>query len=158
MLLPSNHFCLLYYIILPTTYFAYHIRSVKCMFPMFFKYILSFSFFTGKKNQDPSLTAWKQAPKKLFEGILSGDIKLQPIFCLTLLPNIWKFINPPIFGLLPFADQLQFPKNMTISTLNITSKTFRQACSTANAASSYLFELYSLTWKYFWTLYLTMVQ
>ncbi|CEP09836.1 hypothetical protein, partial, partial [Parasitella parasitica] len=44
-------------------------------------------FLHWKDTSDPSLRSWKLAPKKLFNGLASGDLLLQPFFQPLCLPS-----------------------------------------------------------------------
>lgn len=115
-------------------------------------------FLHWKDPSDLSLTLWKQAPKQLYKGLESGDLQLQPFFLPLCDPNSEVASPLTSITLRPFSDKLILPNAITVSSARITSKIFRQACSSLSVAPAYLTSIPSSAWSFFWSLSLTMIQ
>ncbi|CEP12669.1 hypothetical protein [Parasitella parasitica] len=115
-------------------------------------------FLHWKDTSDPSLRSWKLAPKKLFNGLASGDLLLQPFFQPLCLPSPAPDNGrvDSAIDFTPLATSLTFPTGTHIFSA-IPTKTFRQACATA-LVPSHLRAINGHAWKSFWSLALTMVQ
>lgn len=117
-------------------------------------------FFHWKDSQDPTLRPWKHAPRKLFQGLQTGDMQLQPFFQSLCLPS--ESSGPPIDPLpavsfTPFVQQLEVFQGISIVS-KISTKTFRQVCVSATVAPIHLSSIAVIHWQWFWRLALTMVQ
>ena len=125
-----------------------------------FTYNIDRRFFHWKDSQDPTLRPWKHAPRKLFQGLQTGDMQLQPFFQSLCLPS--ESSGPPIDPLpavsfTPFVQQLEVFQGISIVS-KISTKTFRQACVSATVAPIHLSSIAVIHWQWFWRLALTMVQ
>ncbi|GAN07738.1 hypothetical protein MAM1_0173c07241 [Mucor ambiguus] len=101
-----------------------------------FTYNVDRRFFHWKDSQDPTLRHWKYAPRKLFHGIQTGDLQLQPFFQALCLPmeSSGPPVNPlPAVSLSPFVQKLEIFQGDNIVS-KISTKTFRQACGDATVA------------------------
>ncbi|KAG1095430.1 hypothetical protein G6F42_018555 [Rhizopus arrhizus] len=84
-----------------------------------FQYNPDRRFLHSKKDwQDPTLRHWKQAaPKKIFQGIQSAELQLQPFFLPLCLPSDSSgspIDAPPPVLFSPFVQQLEvFQENYT---------------------------------------------
>lgn len=69
-------------------------------------------FLQWKDTAYTSLLLWKQAPRQLFRGIESGDIKLQPFFLPLCNPTAVIDTTSTSVSLRPFIQKL-LPMNAT---------------------------------------------
>ncbi|EPB85366.1 hypothetical protein HMPREF1544_07826 [Mucor circinelloides 1006PhL] len=82
-----------------------------------FQYNPDRRFLHWKDWQDPTLRHWKQALKKIFQGIQSGELQLHPFFLPLCLPSDSSgspIVAPPPVLFSPFVQQLEvFQENYT---------------------------------------------
>ncbi|KAI8636625.1 hypothetical protein BD408DRAFT_355313, partial [Parasitella parasitica] len=124
-----------------------------------FQYNANRQFLHWRDTQDSTLRRWKQAPTKLFRGIQSGDLQLQPFFqslCYPCISSSSTSASSSTIDFTPFALQLEFPNGATVLS-KISTKTFRQACSDTFVPTC-LSSISSDFWTLFWALALTMLQ
>jgi endonuclease/exonuclease/phosphatase family metal-dependent hydrolase len=125
-----------------------------------FTYNVDRRFFHWKDSQDPTLRHWKYAPRKLFHGLQTGDLQLQPFFQSLCQPmdSSGPTVDPlPPVSFSPFVKQLEIFQGVDIVS-KISTKTFRQACVSATVAPAHLSSITMIHWQWFWRLALTMVQ
>ncbi|CAO0795953.1 unnamed protein product [Mucor circinelloides] len=82
-----------------------------------FQYNPDRRFLHWKDWQGPTLRHWKQALKKIFQGIQSGELQLHPFFLPLCLPSDSSgspIVAPPPVLFSPFVQQLEvFQENYT---------------------------------------------
>lgn len=134
-------------------------QKIKEMFVAdLFQFNSQLQLLHWKHISDPTLTKWKQAPKQIFTGIASGALQLQPFFLPLCSPASTTLTSDTTVSFLPFAAQLQLPRPLQSSSSKVSSKSFRQACSSIYTAPPHLSCITTDAWQFFWRLSLTMIQ
>ncbi|KAG2200402.1 hypothetical protein INT46_009582 [Mucor plumbeus] len=108
-----------------------------------------------KDTSDPGLLVWKRAPPTIYKGLITGNFKLQHYFVPLCRPA--SFIDTNI-SFAPFVNCLSLDVSLTAAKSKVSAKLFRSAFQSTQIAPESLRKVSATSWKYFWSLSLTVVQ
>jgi hypothetical protein len=107
-----------------------------------------------KDTLDPDLLVWKHAPPTIYKGLITGNFKLQHYF--IPLCRQASFVDTNI-SFTPFVNLLSLDVSPSVARSKVSAKLFRSVFQSSQSASESLRKVSATSWKYFWSLSLTVV-
>ncbi|KAG2212134.1 hypothetical protein INT46_006051 [Mucor plumbeus] len=107
-----------------------------------------------KDTLDPDLLVWKHAPPTIYKRLITGNFKLHYYFIPPCCQA--SFVDTNI-SFTFFVNLLSLDVSLSVARSKVSAKLFRSVFQSSQTASESLRKVSATSWKYFWSLSLTVV-